>query len=187
MLALITPASLLPVTLDEMKLYLKMDDIDTDDAVITLLLTAAVAQVEAATGRCFINQTWKQTFTNFPVSDLEWQLYRSKVQSITSIKYYDTAGVQQTVSSSIYEIDGQEPTSVRLKYLQTWPAHDGREDGIEVTFVAGYGATAASTPSMIKAVIQIITFWLYENRSGGDYPRETLQALVSSYVVAHVL
>lgn len=187
MIARVTPPDTRAVSLDDAKVFLKMDEISSDDGVILLLLDAAIEQVEAATGRCLINQTWKQTFSSFPIGDDDWQFYRSKVQSITHIKYYDLSGVLQTVPSTVYEIIQEEPAGIRRKTGQSWPAHDGRADGIEVQYVVGYGNSANDVPAMLRIAAQIVLGWLYTNRGAGEYPRETLQALVASYVVTHAI
>ncbi len=187
MLTLVTPSSALPVTLDEAKKFLKMDDITDDDDLITMLLGTAVSQVENVTGRCLLNQTWKQTFDEFPCDDDYCDLYRSKVTSITSVKYYDTSGVQQTLSSSVYELEAEEPAHIRLKPLQSWPGTDGRDDGIEITFVAGYGATAADVPAGLKVLVLIMTSWLYENRQAGEFPKDAIRSLAAPFVVPHAL
>ncbi len=178
-----SPASTTPVSLSEAKLFLKMDDISDDDALITMLISAATQQVENATGRCLINQTWSQTFTDWD----NLVLYRSKVSSITSVKYYDNAGVLQTLSSSVYELDGLEPSKVRLKPDQEWAAHDGRSDGISIVYVAGYGASSSYVPESLKLVVLIVLSWLYENRQGGEFPLSVIRSLCSGYVVPHAV
>lgn len=177
-------AATTPVSLTEAKLFLKMDDITEDDTLITILIGAAVQQVETAIGRCLINQTWTQTFTDWNDSLV---LYRSKVSSISSVKYYDADGVLQTLSSSVYEVDGLEPSTIRLKQDQDWPVHDGRNDGIQVVYIAGYGASASYVPESLKVLVLIVLSWLYENRQGGDFPVNVIRSLASGYVVAHAV
>ncbi len=183
MLSVITPSPDLPVTLEEARAFLLQDaDITEQDFVIQSLISAATLQVEAATGRSILNATYREAFTRF---DKMRTLQYSTVQSITSVKYYDASGVQQTLSANVYELADRDPSYVRLQKGQAWPVVDGRNDGIWVDYVAGYGATGSSVPGSVKLAVLVLVGWMFENRQGQEYPRDTLRALCSSFAVAH--
>jgi len=93
------------------------------------------------------------------------EIERSKLQSITSIQYYKD-GSLTTVSSSIYYItNNPDFASIYLVDGQEWPADvDNRKQAVQITFVAGYGATGSSVPSDLKiAMLEHIAAY-YENR-----------------------
>lgn len=182
MIKLTSPPSGDVIDLAELKDFLRIDGTD-NDTLISVLLSAAVDYVEGATGRGLLAQSWKQTFTYF--DDIK-SLYRSPVASITSVKYYDVSGAQQTLASSVYELVDEEPARIRLKKDQSWPATDGREDGIEIIFVVGYGA-AAAIPEVLKFAVRVVVGWMYENRQGGEFPRDTLNAILARHIVTHAL
>jgi uncharacterized phiE125 gp8 family phage protein len=80
------------------------------------------------------------------------------------IKYLDTNGAEQTLSSSIYRVDAStEPGRITVAYLQSWPDIRYVTNTITVTYNAGYG-TAAAVPDEIKAAIKHIVGHFYEHR-----------------------
>ena len=156
-----------PLSSTEAKLHLKIDSDTTDDNLITMLIQAAREQVESYTGRALITQTWDLIVDEFPKSEDDYcfYLYHCPVASITSIKYYDTSGVEQTLSSSVYGLDTSvEPNRVYLKYGQSWPSVYDQPAVITVRFSAGYGASGSTVPAAIRSAMQLILGHLYEHR-----------------------
>ena len=89
------------------------------------------------------------------------------VLSVTSIKYLDTAGVQQTLDSSLYLVD-TVACCVVPAYGQSWPSLYPVSQPVTVRISCGYGATAASVPGTIKsAMLLLIAHW-YENREAAQ-------------------
>lgn len=85
------------------------------------------------------------------------------VQTVDSIKYIDTYGVQQTLPAINYLVDNvSEPARVAPAYGYAWPTTQQRINAVEVTFTAGY--SAGQIPEGIKAWIKIRIGSLYENR-----------------------
>lgn len=60
------PAAVDPVSLDEAKNFLRVDDIDDDDALITSLISAATVQCETFCNRSFVNKGFIQSLDSFP-------------------------------------------------------------------------------------------------------------------------
>lgn len=146
----ITAPAALAVALDDAKANLRETTTD-QDAIITAWLEGIIAHAEHVTGRSFITQTWKRSLDSFPASI---ELFNAPIQSVTSIKYYDTANVLQTLAASEYVVDiNSEPGIVIPAADAAWPATYARPDAVQVEYVAGYGATAASVPSGIKAYL----------------------------------
>lgn len=73
-LVLITPPAVEPVCLADVKAFLRIED-DTEDQIITDLITAAREYLENRTGRAFITQTWQLTDDGFP--SLFWKTNRT--------------------------------------------------------------------------------------------------------------
>ncbi|MBN1807189.1 MAG: phage head-tail connector protein [Sedimentisphaerales bacterium] len=156
-----TPPSVEPVTLNEAKLHLRVDHTD-EDALITSLIKVAREWCENFQNRAYITQTITLTLDEFP--DV-FTVPRPPLQSVTSIKYIDTDGVQQTLSSGIYDVDSQsEPGRIALAYGQSWPGIRGDINSVEVVYVAGYGDTADNVPERVKAAIKLLAGHLYEHR-----------------------
>lgn len=186
-LTVVTAPTSEPVTLAELKDHLNVTGI-FDDSYITFIGKAARQWIEATTWRSLITQTWDQYFDGFRTV---MRLRNPPVASITSVKYTDTAGTQQTVDTDVYELGEVDGVGVvRLKYNQTWPAGiRGHADDVVVRYVAGYGK-AASVPETLKHALKLLVGDLYEHRentiTGTIVGRiGTIDALLGPYRVRH--
>ncbi len=150
-----------PVSLAEAKLHLRVDMTDDDD-LITGLITAAREWSEGYQNRAYITQTITLTLDEFPET---FELPQAPLISVTSIKYIDTAGVQQTLSTDVYDVDTEsEPGRVALAYSQCWPTIRGDINSVEVIFQAGYGDAGADVPASVKSAMKLLIGHLYEHR-----------------------
>jgi len=181
----ITAPSTYPVTLADAKLHCKVDT-NADDALITSLITAASDMAEQKTGRAIMPQTWELTLDAFPDA---FELTRVPVQSITSIKYYDTNGVQQTLSGSLYTLSNTDEYGFAYVvpiYNGTWPSTRGQINAVAVRYVAGY-ADAASVPEGIKQWIKLMISTMYENRETEAYSSRAVSTTVQMSFVDRLL
>lgn len=184
-LKLITPPSTYPVTLAEAKLHCRVDIAD-DDALITAFITAATETAEQKTGRAIMAQTWELTLDAFPDA---LELTRVPVQSITSVKYYDTAGVQQTMSNTLYALDATDDfgfAHISPVYAGAWPETRDQTNAVAVRYVAGY-ADAASVPEGIKQWIKLMVSTMYENRETEAYSSRAVSTTVQMSFVDRLL
>ena len=205
-LTLVTAPSIEPVTLTEAKDFLRVTGTD-DDALITSLIVVARTNAESYTRRAFITQTWQMLRDNWPFtkSNIWWdgvrQLPKSYLQgqsslsipkaplsSVTTIKTYDDADVATTFASTGYQVsayagDFAEEGRVTLRDGSSWPTFSRVSDGIEIQFIAGYGATAADVPSQIKQAILHDVSTLYENRGdcSGDVCCDIAKKLLNPF------
>lgn len=141
-----------PVSDSEAKAQATIDFTD-DNALVTRLIAAARAHVEKYCGVRFASQTVSVSCDRF--ADM-CRFPEAPATSITSIKYIDVDGAEQTLPTSVYELraDGFEP-SVALKYGQAWPA---MRPGSRITVVAVVGYTAA--PDDVKhAMLLLMAHW----------------------------
>lgn len=155
-----------PITLEEAKLHLKVDNID-EDMYISALIVAAREQVEQFTGRALLSQTVEQKLHCFPDKGSKnlmggIRLYKNRIQSISSIKYTDTEGAQQTWDSTNYMFVNTEPAYVLPLYNVSFPQTRGANN-IIIQYVAGW-ATAAAVPISIKQAMLLLIGDFYENR-----------------------
>jgi uncharacterized phiE125 gp8 family phage protein len=143
-----------------MRNHLKVDSTE-DDVLIDTLISVCTEQCEHQTNRKFVTATYDQTFDTW--AD-EMLLPYPPLSSVTSVTYYDEDGVEQTLSSSIYDVvTNQEPGRIRLAYDQSWPTHRSQNEAITIRFVAGYG-DADDVPSTLKQAMLLLGGHLYENR-----------------------
>ena len=152
-----------PVRLDQAKLHMRVDHSE-DDGLIVGLVTAAREQVEAMSRRALVTQTLELRLSQWPGGDCIL-LPRPPLASVVSVKYTDTAGVEQTFASTNYTAHtAPEPGGVWLKYNCSWPSAElGPGPSIAVRYTAGYG-TAAAVPQRYKQAILLLAAHWYEQR-----------------------
>lgn len=160
--SLVTGPTSEPITLTQAKKQLEIAPSEADhDDHIELLIQAAREQWEHDTDSCLLTQTWKVNFET--AYEDEIYLPKRPVASITSVKYYDTSNVQQTLSTSVYGLDIAN-RAVRLKHLQDWPTTVlDRWDTWEIAYVCGY-ASAALVPAIAKQAMLLLIGHNFENR-----------------------
>lgn len=162
---LLTGPSLEPVTLAEMKLWLKIDGPE-DDTVINALIVSARLAVEAATKRALITQGWRVVLDQWRQGGLI-RLPIGPLQSVTAARVFDAAGVATSVPVSTFLVDNSS-RSPRLIVTGAVPTPGRVIAGIEIDCTLGYGATGSTVPEPLRLAIRLLaTFW-FENR--GDIP-----------------
>jgi hypothetical protein len=175
-----------PVTLDQAKAQCRVDG-DDDDSLILLYIQAAREYAEARLGRAILEQTWRFSRSSFyprrfgrhglyalgSVSCEEFYFHlpsillpKPSLIAVLSIQYLDPTGALQTLDPSQYAADADaEPARIVPAPGCCWPAtlwH--RPDAVQVTYTAGYGATAADVPASVQLAILGLTAHWYENR-----------------------
>jgi len=132
-----------PVTLDEVKLNSRIE-IDADDDLLTSLIQTSREFCEQYQNKAYATQTITAKMDSFCSSEIE--LPCPPLVSVTSIKYYDISGVEQTVSTTVYDIDTtSEPGKIFLKYNQTWPSDcRGHHNDVTIVYIAGYSVSSES-------------------------------------------
>jgi len=160
-----------PLSLTEVKNWLKVSA-TSDDDLITMLLASTRETIEDRLNIRFITQTVEQYSDRIPTSD-EIQLDTFPVQSVTSVEY-KTGGSYSTFSSDAYTLDtNKQPGRVYLKDSYSWPTTDAEQQAIKITYVAGFGDTAADVPTKYKTLILHAVAYAYENRMNPVQERKT--------------
>lgn len=204
-LTIVTDVASEPLTVSEVKDYIRVDD-NIDDTVITNMIKSARIWVENYTNRSLLNRTLKYSIDYIDEIDQNlwegWrtgpdmslrqrfiQLPRPPVVSVTSIKSYADDDTETTFNSSKYYVDNaREPARIVLRNGETWPTALRVANAIEVTYVSGYGVNRSDVPeALIQGILQTIAYY-YENR-GDVYDRpqnfapKTLKFLLDPYKV----
>ena len=164
MLTVITPPGVEPITADEARLQTRAAS--TEDAYLALCIKGARASCESLTGRALITRTVEQTFDGFDSAGLILQ--SRPVASLTTVKYDDTAGVEQTLASC--QLATVNDLVLVLPPIGTdWPDTRADKAGtVRVRFTTGYGATAASVPDDIRTWLLLTIGYLYAQRESFD-------------------
>ena len=162
---LVTGPTQEPISLTEAKQHARITQ-DQDDATINRFIVTAREEAEAYMNRGLFTQTWQMTLDGF--YDLIYLPRAAPLQSVTSITYYDNAGNQQTLATSVYDIDTvSRPARVVLKPNQIWPSVQASRltPRVTITYVVGWTNTAL-IPERIKQGIRLYVAYLDMNRDG---------------------
>jgi len=164
----VTPATTYPVTTVEAVAHVNAQGVGDDDYLASLNI-AATAWAEEYTGRAFINRTYKAFLDAWPVDTRGYQLTtldlpKPPLVSVTHVKTYDDADAVTTFSSASYFVDTNSLKGrLALRTTAAWPSVTRTANGIEIQWVAGYGA-AADVPQPIKQAILLLVGHWYANR-----------------------
>lgn len=155
-----------PVTLDEMKEHSRIDSVDEDSGIASLIRAATqkLDGRDGLLGRCLITQVWKLTLDRFAG---EIVILLPPCEEIVSIVYVDPKGDEQTLAASEYQafhLGTPDSARVRPAYGKSWPATRSVPEAVTVRFVAGYGDTAADVPEPLRTAIRMHVGHLYEHR-----------------------
>lgn len=181
---LITPPASSPVSLEELKLHLRIDHDDEDD-LLQSYLDAAVSRLDGATGtlgRCLISQEWSQGFSQWSA---ELRLPFPDV-SAAAITYFDSDDVSQAVSAADFEVlEGRSWTVIAFRDSFAEPSlSDTQLVPITVTLTAGYGGSSSDVPRPIRvAIMHAAAHWHSNREVAGDAGELPLNAdrLLSPY------
>jgi len=157
---IITEPTFEPLTLQEAKDHLRVTHA-LEDSLITMAITTAREMAESYTQRALCAKTLEYYGNCFGyIIELPYPV----VSAVTSVKYDDTDGIEQTLSATEYDVHlVSEPALVVRAYGKTWPAIRDQLNAVRIRYVAGYTSHAA-TPSPIKSAMLLIIGHLYENR-----------------------
>lgn len=134
-----------------------------EDELLTALLTVSRQEAEKYTQHQLLTATWILLLDRFPAGEFELPL--APLQIINSIKYFDAAGVEQTLAESAYQVDAASvPGRLAPAPGESWPATQTRLNAVSIDFDCGFGDAAADVPANIKAWIKVFLGSLYENR-----------------------
>lgn len=185
---LVTPPTTEPVSLGEVKGWIKVDT-NADDALLQTMISAARESAEKYLKRALITQTQRVTLDlpqanwidalpdgtyDFPITASYADIPRiielpyKPLQSVTSIVTYDTANTASTYSASNYFVDTANGR-VALNSTASWPSNLRGVNAVAVTYVAGYG-TAVNVPAAIKSGIMMHVQKMYDERMVCDLP-----------------
>ncbi|MEO0677088.1 MAG: head-tail connector protein [Pseudomonadota bacterium] len=159
------PDEALPVA--EFKAHLRLGtgfgDDDVQDAVLTSFLRAAMAAVEARTGKILLLREFSWTLTAW--RDATGQaLPIAPVTDVVEIVLTDDLGTETTVDPTRYRLerDHQRPRIVPAG--GTLPSvSEGGE--VEISFNAGFAATFGDLPADLAQAVFMLAAHYYENRS----------------------
>lgn len=156
--------------------YLRQSD-PAELEAIAGYVAAATELAQEFLGQQFIRATRLQRFDSWADLLRDGLAYPPLV-SVTHVKYLDEAGVEQTLSASLYTTRATVlPGRIQPGYNATWPTHQQVGGAVRVTYLCGYGLAASDVPATIRAGIGRLVAAMYDGAEVvlGD----TIKALLS--------
>jgi uncharacterized phiE125 gp8 family phage protein len=161
-LELITPPAELPLTLQELKAQLRLEDSETaENALLMGYLRASILWTEDFLRRSLITQTWDLFLPGFCEVVV---LPNPPLQSVGTISYLDTADASQTLGAAVYQTDMKaDPGRLVRDPDESFPATSLLVNAVTIRFTAGYGL-ANDVPEDIRLALLLLAGHWYEHR-----------------------
>lgn len=155
--ALITPPTAEPITLSELKTFLRVEN-TTEEPMLETFIASARIEAENETRRAIVRATYKAEFARFsPVLEIP----RPPLKAVSSVEYVDAEGAVQTLDPSAYDVDDDAEPG-RIIPLASWPRTAARPDAVRVEFDAGWDAS--DVPETLQVFTMMRATELYEFR-----------------------
>ena len=156
---LITARTEWPLELPEVKKHCRITHTD-DDAYLQELIYSSVEKAEHENDLALSEMTFDLLLDDFPLEILIWKW---PVSSITSVKYTDTDGNTQTVTSTNYGTDLYQYPARIVPVNYTWPGVKDTPNAVQVRFVTGF-ASPAVMPGELRSALYLVIKDFYDNR-----------------------
>jgi len=157
-----------PVTDAELQAHLGMTNADFAARAVAIHanLASARQQCESVEGAdiALITQTWTYHAAGFHQAAAQADGFnqiagqislRAPLQSVTYVKYIDSAGVEQTIDPADYQID-RVAHRILPAYGKTWPIARYQANAVEIEYLCGFGNAPADVPLAIQQAIKLI-------------------------------
>ena len=155
-----------PVTFEQGKVWLRVDNPDEYDLVSTLQVAARMI-VEAETGRRLISQTWRLVMDAWPLDGLALKVPLTPLISVEAVRLFDARSQPSLLSSDAFFVDAASDPG-RIVFASPPPEPGRKVSGIEVDVTAGYGESADDVPAPLRqAVLLLMANW-YAQRDNRD-------------------
>lgn len=180
----VTAPAVPALSVADAKAHLKVETAFEDD-VIEALVEGAIARIDGpkGIGICLIEQTWRLTLDRF-CGEIEIPLGPNVV--VTSVKYTDADGAEQTVDAGDYQVaDGLDPAILSPTFSTAWPGARFERGAVRIEFTAGFGDDPADIPADLVGALKLMVGAAHKDREAGGVP-PAAQAVLDRYGVLGV-
>lgn len=139
------------------KFHCRIED-SFEDSYVLGLIGSAFSFCEKETGRCLFTQTREVWLPS--IYDRYLRLSDPPLQSVESIKYYDTAEADQTMATSDYRVYAPSE-GLGIVEFKRYPSTFCRLDGVRIRYVAGY----EEIPEDLRTILYLLIAYWHENRT----------------------
>ena len=193
-LTLVTPSAADVVSLADFKASVRAELAETTEDVFMLeCLRRAQAHLGERTGWSGVvclTTTLDLKLDAFPCGGMPWLSLRDwairvpvrPVQSVTSVKYLDPDGVEQTLTPvtdyTVHVEEDPSPCLIMPAYGKSWPSARAVLNAVTVRFIAGFTGPGAIPPNMRSAVLVLAGHFYTHRDDEVPLPLDTLGALL---------
>lgn len=164
----LTPPSGEPLSLADAKAFARIGS-DHDDTLVTQLIAAARARIEAETGLALMSRTLRLTLTDWPLGVLEsggLRFPKRPAHSLIAVRLTD-GETSEDVTDRFQLETGLASKLVPVPFGGwIWPRSS--HEYIEIDWVAGFGAVVDVPEDLVHAM-KIIVAHEFGYRDGADY------------------
>jgi uncharacterized phiE125 gp8 family phage protein len=146
-----------PVTLAEMRAFLRVDDEAQDDVILALIAAARVT-LEAATRLAFVAQGWRLR--------LDWVVGRPVPLPVAPILAIEAVRLDGApLATNLYRLEVGDPA--RLVLDASVPGPLDPRAALEIDVRLGFGPAAEDVPAPLRLALRRLVARWYENRGDG--------------------
>jgi len=176
------PPTVAPITVDEVKLFARIDG-SGEDSLIQTFIQAARENAERYLGRALIQQTMNMCLDYWPEGSI--RLPRPPLISVSGVYTVDEDGVRAVYAASNYlSRVGTIYGEITVRAAKQPPINLNRDrGGIEIDWLAGYGPAGSNVPAAIRTGLMLWAATGYENRVVDSAPPPEASKLLKIYRV----
>ncbi|GAB4269089.1 MAG: hypothetical protein Kow0013_20390 [Pararhodobacter sp.] len=177
----------LPV--DALRAHLRLGtgfaDETTGDALLMQYLRAALAAIEARTGKALFVRDFLMTLSRWRWSDAQ-ALPLAPVSAVAAVTLRDATGAPTLIDAARYRlvIDRHRPQIIATGAVLPQVPPSG---SVEIAFTAGFGTTWEAIPDDLRQAVMLLAAQYYEARTGAEAGLPArIEALVSRWLPMRV-
>ncbi|MGB3244642.1 MAG: head-tail connector protein [Sulfitobacter sp.] len=176
------PDTALPV--DAFKAHLRLGSgfgqDDVQDGVVRSFLRAAMAAIEARTGKALITRTFGWTLTFWRDGDAQ-RLPVAPVVAITRVALVSRSGVETDVDAASFWLE-QDAMRPRLRATGSALPRIPKSGSVSITFDAGFGSSWDAVPADLRQAVLMLAAHYYDHRDDMTSGERTVPFGVSSLI-----
>lgn len=158
----VTGPALEPVSLDEMKLYLRLDG-DAEDTLVGAMISAARLTVEATLNCALLEQVWRLRVLRWASAGAVIAPIRP-LRRLVAVRSVDAAGAGTDLELAGFRVDAAVHAIIALDRTPDIPA----SGHVEIDVAVGYGALASEVPEPLRLAVRTLVANWFDNR--GEAP-----------------
>jgi uncharacterized phiE125 gp8 family phage protein len=179
------PVAALPIAAfrDHLRLGTGFADDGVQDAVLEAGLRAALALIEARTGKAILQRAFELRLSRWRSAQAQL-LPLGPVVSVSAVQMEDAAGATTLVDAALYRFERVAHGAWLMPVATRLPTIPGQSQ-VVITFDAGFGAAWSDVPADIAQAVFMLAAWNYEHRHGDTAATGQMPGAVAGLIERH--